>query len=276
MNRFLNQFLIACHLMKPRPRRIVFSTFATTDRGLVRADNQDHFLCQSEKMLFCVADGMGGGADGALASQWVCEALEKAVSLEETDLTVREQAIGQALIDVNTRIRAYVKEHGYKTMGTTLVGLVSEPVKGTLARVFHVGDSRAYRYRYGRLDALTRDHTVGNELGQAMASSVNGLDQARVLQARSNPLTHILTRAVGTEMRVRPEWKSIDVLRGDRFLFCSDGVHDLLTDDDIAQILAESSTPRVAVARLEAAVRKAGAHDNYTILCAYATTRSVV
>ena len=273
MNRFIQQILAFLHLKKSRPRRIVFATFSTTDRGLVRADNQDHFLCASDRMLFCVADGMGGGADGSLASEWACQAIDAAVKAEENDLASREQAIATALTEVNTRIRAYAKEHGYKTMGTTVVGLVSEPVSGVLARIFHVGDSRAYRYRYGRLDALTRDHTVGNELGQAMAGSINGADQARVLQARSNPLTHILTRAVGTELRVRPEWKSIDVQRGDRFLFCSDGVHDMLDDAEIAQILSQASTPRVAVARLEAAVRKAGAQDNYSILCAYATSR---
>lgn len=273
MNRFLQQILVLLRLKKPHARRMAFSTFATTDRGLVRAENQDHFLCLPNRMLFCVADGMGGGADGALASEWACQAIDAAVKDEETDLALREQAIATALADVNARIRAYAKEHSYKMMGTTVVGFVSEPASGVLARVFHVGDSRVYRYRYGRLDTLTRDHTVGNELGQAMAGSINGADQARVLQARSNPLTHILTRAVGTELRVRPEWKSIDIQRGDRFLFCSDGVHDMLDDAEIAEILSQSSTPRVAVARLEVAVRKAGAQDNYTILCAYATCR---
>ncbi len=273
MNRFFQQILVMLGLVKPRPQRTVFSVFAMTDRGLVRADNQDHYVNRADKMLLCVADGMGGGADGALASKWLCEALEAAVPEGVADLPAREGAIAAALVASNERIRAYAREHGYKTMGTTVAGLVADPANATLARVFHVGDSRVYRYRYGRLDLLTRDHTVGNELGQVMASNADRADQARAFQARSNPLTHILTRAVGTEMRVRPEWKSIDVQRGDRFLFCSDGVHDMLNDEEIRRLIAESATPQVAAARLEAAVRKAGAQDNYTIICAYAAGR---
>ena len=274
MHALIAKFLALFRKRRPRPRRMVFSAFAVSDRGLVRSDNQDHFSLHPEKAFFCVADGMGGGADGSLASEWACAALEQVLQLDDADLPMREEAVSQAMVEVNTRIRAYAKEHGYKTMGTTLVGLVADPARAVLARVFHVGDSRLYRLRYGRLDLLTRDHTVGNELGQAMAQG--SADQARVLQARSNPLTHILTHAVGTELHVHQDWKSIDVQRGDRLLFCSDGVHDMLDDAQIREILAEASTPRVAVARLEAAVRKAGAQDNYTILCAYAATRRAV
>jgi len=251
---------------------MVFQTAVVSDRGLVRADNQDNYANMPDQSLLCVADGMGGGSDGALASQWACEAMAKAIEgLSPDDLARREASIAAALDEVNQRIRTYARQHGYKTMGTTLVGLVADPRFNVLGRVFHVGDSRAYRLRFGRLDPLTRDHTVGNEISQAMV--VGNAEQARVLQARTNPLTHILTRALGTEMRVRPEWKSIDLQRGDRLLFCSDGVHDLLDDEAIREILSQSATPRVAVARLESAVRKAGAHDNYTILCAYITAK---
>ena len=272
MNRLLAKLLSAFRKKRAHPRRMAFAAFATTDRGLVRPENQDSFASHPEKTFFCVADGMGGGADGQLASKWLCETLENVIPTDGADLPMREEMIAVSLVEVNARIRAYAKEHGYKTMGTTVVGLVADPSRAVLARIFHVGDSRAYRFRFGRLDLLTRDHTVGNELGQAMS----GVDQARVLQARSNPLTHILTHAVGTELAVRTEWKSVDVQRGDRFLFCSDGVHDMLDDDEIKTILAEAATPRVAVARLEAAVRKAGAQDNYTIICAYAALRRAV
>lgn len=250
-------------------RRLAFSVSVVSDRGLVRAENQDNYADHSEQAFMCVADGMGGGADGALASQWACEALTTAALGAGDSLEAREQALAQAFDEVNGRIRDYAKEHKYKTMGTTMVGLVADPANAVLARIFHVGDSRAYRFRYGRLDPLTRDHTVGNEIGQAMV--MGNAEQARVMQARSNPLTHILTRALGTELRVRPEWRSVDLQRGDRLLFCSDGVHDLLDDDAIREILSQSATPRVAVARLETEVRKAGAHDNYTILCAFVT-----
>lgn len=250
----------------------VFEAFAATDRGLVRRDNQDSFVCDAPRAFLCVADGMGGGAEGATASRWVCDGLSAACLAAGDDVVAREAAVGKALKEVNSRIRSYAKEHAYRSMGTTVAGLVANPGDVTLARVFHAGDSRIYRLRYGRLDLLTRDHTVGSELGSAMAAGDDDA-QAQALRARSNPLSHILTRAVGTEMTVRPEWKTVDVQRGDRFLLCSDGVHDMLDDSSIASLLASASTPRVAVARIEAEVRKAGAHDNYTILCAFAVAR---
>ncbi len=246
-----------------------FVAAAATDRGLVRADNQDAFVHRPETVFFGVADGMGGGDGGALASQWTCAALAEA--WEESAsllLAERESRMEGALQAVNGRIRAYAKEQGYKVMGTTIAVFLQAQTESLRARVFHVGDTRVYRFRHGRLDPITRDHTVGNELGTAM--SLTGTDQARQLKARSNPLTHILTRAVGTEMRVRPEWRTVDLQRGDRFLICSDGVHDMLSDAELAAILKTAATPRIAVTRIEAAVRRAGAGDNYTILCAYA------
>lgn len=251
-----------------RRTRLGFIAAATTDRGLVRGDNQDSFICAPEEGFLCVADGMGGGEGGALASKWACEALQRAwMDSKDKPLEAREPQVQEALQSVNGRIRAYAKDKGFKVMGTTAAAILHECVDGFRARIFHVGDSRIYRYRLGRLDVLTRDHTVGNELGSAMSASSSA--QAKSLQARSNPLTHILTRAVGTELRARPEWKTVDIQKGDRFLLCSDGVHDMLSDPEIAEILKDSSSPRVAMARVEAAVRKAGAGDNYTIVCGY-------
>lgn len=254
-------------------RPIGFVVAAKTDQGLVRADNQDSFVDSSSSGLLGVADGMGGGEGGALASQWTCTSLNEAWNADAAaPLAAREARVNEALQTVNERIRAYAREKGFKLMGTTVAAFLQDPAPGGFrARVVHIGDSRVYRYRHGRLDVLTRDHTVGNELGTAM--SATNAEQAENLKARSNPLTHVLTRAVGVELRVRPEWKTVDVQRGDRMLLCSDGVHDMLSDAEIAEILRTSISPRIAVARIEAAVRKAGAGDNYTILCAYAVTR---
>lgn len=249
-------------------RPLGLSASATTDKGLVRDDNQDSFAALPADGVLCVADGMGGGDGGALASQWCCEALRDAVAATRGQpLETREGEVDAAVQRANARIRGFAKENGYRSMGTTALAFLLEPVQGFRARVFHIGDSRLYRFRNGRLDLLTRDHTVGNELGRAM--SANSMDQARSLQARSNPLTHILTRAVGTEMRARPEWRTIDVQRGDRLMLCSDGVHDMLDDGTIGALLRAAKSPRDAVAQIEAAVRQAGAGDNYTIVCAF-------
>ena len=253
-----------------RPLELVSA--ATTDRGLVREENQDAFVHVAADGFLCVADGMGGGEGGALASQWCCEALGAAsAATRGRPLETREDAVDAALQQVNGRIRAYARENGYRTMGTTVVAFLLEPKEGFRARALHVGDSRLYRFRNGRLDLLTRDHTVGNELGRAMSS--NSADQARSLQARSNPLTHILTRAVGTELRARPEWRTVDVQRGDRLLLCSDGVHDMLDDAAIGALLRDAKSPQAVVSQVETAVRQAGAGDNYTILSAFVVTK---
>lgn len=262
--------ILDCLTGRRRPLGFVAAT--ATDRGLVRAENQDAFVCAEAAGFFCVADGMGGGEGGALASRWTCDALAEVwANTEGQPLAARETRLGEALQSVNGRIRAHARQHGYRVMGTTVAGLLHVGAEGARARIFHVGDTRIYRFRHGRLDALTRDHTVGNELGAAMATA--SFDQAKALQARSNPLTHILTRAVGTELRARPDWKTVDLQRGDRFLLCSDGVHDMLSDAELAAILKKASSPRAAVARIEAAVRRAGAGDNYTLVCADAVRR---
>ena len=82
--------------------------------------------------------------------------------------------------------------------------------------------------------------------------------------------THILTRAIGTELRARPDLAEIDIKRGDRFLLCSDGVHDMLENDEIAALLKAAPDPNAAFARLSAAVRNAGAADNFTMICVFA------
>ena len=153
-------------------------------------------------------------------------------------------------------------------MGASLALMLVAVVNPARALICYAGDSGIYRLRGGELKQLTRDHTVGNELGRAL--SENAAARAADLQSRRNPLTHILTRAIGTELRARPDLSETDVKRGDRFLFCSDGVHDMLEDAEIASLLKGASAPSAAITSLSAAVRNAGAADNFTMICAFA------
>lgn len=246
-----------------------FATATVTDRGFVRRANEDAFLDRPEDGFFCVSDGMGGGDGGALASRWICDAFADVMDAERgSAYEIKQFALVREIQRVNDRIRAFAKENGYRMMGATLALMLVDHANPTRALVCHAGDSRIYRVRAGALKQLTRDHTVGNELGRAL--SENAAARAADLQSRRNPLTHILTRAIGTELRARPDLAEIDVKRGDRFLLCSDGVHDMLEDNEIAPLLKNASDPAAAVARLSAAVRNAGAADNFTMLCAFA------
>lgn len=254
---------------KSEKPRFPFATATVTDRGFVRRANEDFFLDRPEDGFFCVSDGMGGGDGGALASRWICDAFAGVLDAERgSAYEIKQFALVREIQRVNDRIRAYARAHGYRMMGATLALMLVDHVDPARALVCHAGDSRIYRARAGALKLLTRDHTVGNELGRAL--SENAAARAADLQSRRNPLTHILTRAIGTELRARPDLAEIDIRRGDRFLLCSDGVHDMLEDAEIAAFLKDAPEPAAAITRLSAAVRNAGAADNFTMLCAFA------
>lgn len=243
---------------------LFFTAACVSDVGLVRKENQDSFICRPDDGFFCVADGMGGGSDGALASRWTCETL-CGVSMPQPSVDACKRALGEALQMANERIRAHSRSMNFKMMGTTVAILHLNSGKPEVGLVCHAGDSRVYRLREGRLDALTSDHTVGN----AMSRNTFSAEQARALASRRNPLAHVLTRSVGTELRVNPEWKRIRAFPGDRYLLCSDGVHDVLADDFLRRALAKP-TPEKAAAKIAEAVRRRGATDNYTIVCVFA------
>ena len=242
-----------------------FDVAAATDRGLVRADNQDTYLMRKEEFFLAVADGMGGGADGALASAWICEELSKFLEVPPTSFRERLAKTGAALTAANTRIRAYIKERGIKMMGSTAALLMADPSRPARGAIAHVGDSRIYRWRKGSGKLLTRDHTVGDELGRALVSD----SQAAALKSRKNPLSHILTRAVGTGFKVRPDWRKIDLRAGDRYLLCTDGVHDVISDAQVAALLGRAKVPADAVKAFAREVISRGAPDNYTLVCAF-------
>ncbi len=253
---------------KDKPR-FPFASATVSDRGFVRRANEDSLLDRPEDGLFCVSDGMGGGEGGALASKWICDSFASVIDAErESAFEIRQFALVKELQRVNDRIRAFARENGYRMMGATVAMMLVDNANPSRALLCHAGDSRIYRQRKESLTPLTRDHTVGNELGRAL--SENSSSRAAELQSRRNPLTHILTRAVGTELRARPDLSEIEVKRGDRFLLCSDGVHDMLLDNEISTLLREASSPSVAISRLSAAVKNAGASDNFTMICIFA------
>ena len=249
--------------------RFPFASATVTDRGFVRKANEDSLLCMEEDGFFCVSDGMGGGEGGALASRWICDSFAALMDAERgSAYEIKQFALVRDIQRVNDKIRAYAREKGYRMMGATIALMLVDAAGPERALVCHAGDSRIYSMRGGELKLLTRDHTVGNELGRAL--SENSAARAADLQSRRNPLTHILTRAIGTELRARPDLAEIDVKRGDRFLLCSDGVHDMLEDAEIAALLKGASAPSAAISSFSAAVRNAGAADNFTMICAFA------
>lgn len=228
-----------------------------SETGLVRKDNQDSVFVDGPKTVFCVADGMGGGSEGATASRFVCEEIEKAVAAKT--LAERMEAVEAAVVAANDRIRAYAKDRDFKQMGSTVAVLLLDPSDARRAAICHIGDSRIYRIRRRTAELLTHDHTIGGQLGEL----TKGITAAG-FKSRTNPLAHVLTRAIGGADKIEGDWKRIDVADGDRFLICSDGVHDVVSDARIGVILSCPDGLKEASRRLAEEVVRHGAPDNFS------------
>ena len=237
--------------------RLKVSCLSVSETGLVRKDNQDSVFVDQAKTVFCVADGMGGGSEGATASRFVCEEIEKAVTAKT--LAERMEAVEAAVAAANDRIRAYAKERDFKQMGSTAAVLLLDPSDSRRAAICHVGDSRIYRIRRRKAELLTHDHTIGGQLGVL----TKGITAAG-FKSRTNPLAHVLTRAIGAADKVEADWRRIDVAADDRFLICSDGVHEVVSDARIGSIFSGAGGLAGASRRLEDEVVRNGAPDNFS------------
>lgn len=216
-----------------------FEVASASDAGLVRSDNQDCLLVDNAQRVYCVADGMGGGEGGAIASKLVCDAIGR--SAGGKDLSGRVCAIDAAIGRANVDIQERAANLGYSGMGTTVAVLAFDIADGNRVAIGHVGDTRVYVRRGHKLLRLTEDH-------------------------RKSPLSHFLTRAVGVSTDLHVEWKIESVRSGDVWLICCDGVHDMLPDSTINGIMAKGGDAKTIVDRLSDAVRRAGARDNFSMI----------
>ena len=241
------------------------SSAGATDRGRKRANNEDSFLALEELRLFAVADGVGGQEAGEVASSIAVETLAESMP----DLLGREDrtppagtgsgaerepsALRAAVSLVNKRILEAVRERPELAgMGTTLTTLLFSQRQAHLA---HIGDSRAYLLRSGRLRQLTVDHSLVADQVRAGAMTKQ--------QARTSALRHVITRALGLEVAAAPDLQRQDVRTGDLFLLGSDGLTEMVEDAAIRKVLA-SSEPAAAVRELIDAANAAGGADNIT------------
>lgn len=235
------------------------SAAALTDPGLVRPNNEDAFWASSEDGVFAVADGMGGGAAGEIASQMIVDALRSALAGSAGKASAaREFATEQALENANAEITDYAWKWNFRLMGSTVALLLFDPQSPTVVRACHIGDSRIYLFRKHELTQLTDDHTVAAEIERKLAAGHKNLPQ-------NSRLSHVLTRAVGTSRVLRPEWQNVAVRPNDIFLLCSDGLSTMLSDPMIAEVLQRASSLRETAEELRNRALRAGGMDNITI-----------
>jgi PPM family protein phosphatase len=221
-----------------------------TDTGRQRQANEDSYFARAP--LFAVADGMGGAQAGEVASRIAARAFER-----KRTLSVEEPAEGQLeqiAQRANREIHKLAQEDSSRAgMGTTLTAALLRDDEVALG---HVGDSRAYLLRDGRLKRLTKDHSLVEELRR----------QGRLTeeQAEEHPQRSIITRALGPEPSVNVDTMTFPARDGDVFLLCSDGLTTMVPDEQIQEILVNSRNLRTAVNKLVDAANQGGGRDNIT------------
>ncbi len=221
--------------------------------GLVRKHNEDSFLDRPDIGLWVVADGMGGMTAGGVASQAIVTALDDLpMPLDAPDM-IRE--VRARIERVNGELREMAERRGpTTTIGSTVVGLVIH--SGHFACLW-AGDSRIYRLRNGELDRLTHDHSLVQEM----------VDAGLLLpeQAEAHPNASVIRRAVGVDDDIVLDTVHAQVLAGDLFLLCSDGLTRMVGDEELEDELARGPIEAVSE-RLLAMVLERGAKDNVTFI----------
>lgn len=227
----------------------LWTSAARTDIGRVRSRNEDAYLAQPQRGLWAVADGMGGHAFGDLASRAVVEALDSVATPENLQQFV--DATRDRLDQVNQDLRADARTRRVPVMGSTVVALLA---CGSEAACLWAGDSRAYLFRDGRLQQLTRDHSLAEER------------RSRGAGAGAAPTAaNMITRAVGAADTIEPDLATLAARDGDMFLLCSDGLSNMVDAQAITDALAPGDCARAAQELIALALAHGG-RDNVTVV----------
>jgi len=249
---------------KARNLSSVLEIATATHPGMVRSHNEDSITADGEMGLAVLADGMGGYNAGEVASgiavAMIPAEMRKALAAcPPGDLNGKrmERLIGDQAVRANATIYAAAqKESQYRGMGTTLVVALWHDNQVTVG---HIGDSRLYRLRDDKLEQITRDHSLLQE--QIDSGMISKED------ARHAPNKNLVTRAVGIDPDVEPEVHTYPVQRGDIYLLCSDGLPDMVPDEDIENTLASlKANLNLAAEQLVQQANDNGGRDNVSVI----------
>lgn len=239
-----------------------------SDLGRKRRENEDTCVVDSALGLYGVCDGMGGHAAGEVAASVALEALCRTIRhrpwvLQDTDGPIGRltRLLGQAIATANADVFTLAQEYDpYHGMGCTLTVLFGAGSRLALASV---GDSRFYLVREGQAYQLTIDHTLGEELRQAGTMTPE--------QVASLRYARLLSRAIGTRNTVQADTFPVDLVPGDRFVICTDGLSDYIDSTEwLAEQTAHGSAAEISE-RLIAFANEAGGHDNITVVAGIVT-----
>ena len=232
--------------------------YARTDVGKKRSMNQDFLFCSTEAVgsfqnLFIVADGMGGHKAGDHASKLCVQEVVSTIkaSRHKTPVTIYTQAIDAANRSVYGEAEEYLE---YEGMGTTFVSCT---INDGIMYAANIGDSRLYLLR-GHLEQITEDHSLVGELVK------NG--RITESEARSHPQKNIITRALGTDEEVCADYYEKRLETGDIILLCSDGLSNMLDNEEVEYVLKHSKNIETATETLVEKANKNGGEDNISVV----------
>ena len=237
--------------------------YGISDIGKKRKNNEDAYLIEKidihengkkrEFYVLVVADGMGGHAAGEVASGMV---VERFTAAPLTYLAGKLDGIKKIIEFVNKKVHEK-SEDLKKKMGTTLVAAIVEENRGF---IFNVGDSRGYLFRGGKLQRITKDHSVIQEM----------LDKQVITEeeAKTHPKRHVITMAVGTKDHIDPDLYPLKLNTGDLLLLCSDGATDMLSDKEIEKIMKRYTRLSTIGNEIVKQANMKGGKDNITVVVA--------
>jgi serine/threonine protein phosphatase PrpC len=252
--------------MAAAPTPTTPAVYAATDVGLKRERNEDAYLVDSDLRLYVVADGMGGHAGGGTASRLAVSTIQQVlrdVRAEEPSAFAPQRLEASPLawklreaveVACRTIFRTAQADPSLAGMGTTVTALLVHERNVFLA---HVGDSRCYLVRDGRIHQVSEDHSLVNEQVKAGAITAD--------EARTSRFRNIITRSVGFEEEVVVDLVALGGRAGDHLLLCCDGLTNLVDDAEILEVVASSPLPDVPY-RLIRLANERGGDDNITVV----------
>jgi len=232
----------------------MLEAYALTDPGRVRSNNQDFFRIVPELGLYLLADGMGGARGGERASRLAVECVAETLARSPHRDAA---ALLSAVEDANQRVLSEAtRDPRLEGMGTTIVAVL-ETKPNDLA-IASVGDSRAYLFHSGELRSVTEDQTWVQEVGRPL-----GLNEESL---KNHPMRHVLTMAVGVGVAIRIRYYAVELDGNDIMLLSSDGLHGVIGENRIREILGEDNSLEQKSKQLIEAANEKGSPDNITVV----------
>jgi protein phosphatase len=241
---------------------------AVTDIGLVRSHNEDYYVAEQDLGLFAVVDGMGGHAAGEIASRTVADGVIDFIRTTQADpdktwpypfdpsLSHLANRLQVAIRTANRRLADVVRRN--ERLGGTGATISAALFENDHLAISNVGDCRAYLVRAGHVYQITRDHSF---VAEQVASGI-----LKAEDAKRHPLRHLVTRAVSGNAKISVDTWDVEPRPGDRLLLCSDGVHGLMSDDELSAIALSDVSIESMCQQLVDAARARGGTDNSTVV----------